>query len=475
MAGSSALWHFVYHRPQPVNRLVRKSNGPTRLLTAASLVEERIACRTTPPRSPYGEPASAAPWCKAPWCTVPWWMIVSTMTLRCGSSAPHQTASTSWLRWHLRYRRPVHCLSVSTRKPSGPRSSPRADTRASDLWSAGVAKALPTQVEGVEGSPGPPRPRTARSSSATRGTRRVSLSRDIPVDETLQSRSPVVQLQALRPRTLTAQAYEALRRAVAEMPVYDGRHDGHLDERALAAGLGISRTPVREALLRLEHEGIIRTVPRRGVFVVRKSKEEIIEIILASAALESMAARLAATRATDSELASLRAEFLQFTSNQPGTSSRRPSTADLPDGPVRLARAPQDLKRAMKSPRSANRARSKALTPTVRSSLSDGVDPDVAQIAIDEYSEMNVEFHQRIVDLARSELFSQEVARLQVHMRAIRHSTMADSGRLARSVVDHTHIVEALEARRVDEVERYVRQHAIDLAEHVREHLHHLD
>lgn len=219
-----------------------------------------------------------------------------------------------------------------------------------------------------------------------------------------------MRLRTLQPQTLTARAYQELRRAISEMPVYDGRHDGHLDERALAAELGISRTPVREALLRLEHEGIVQTVPRRGVFVVRKTVQEIVEVILASAALESMAARLAADRASDAEIGGLRTRFLQF--------------------PQRDGAAPQ--------------------------------------IAIDEYSELNVTFHQRIVDLARSELFSQEVSRLQIHMRAVRHSTIGDSGRLARSVVDHTHIVEALEARDADAVERHVRQHAMDLADHVR-------
>ena len=56
--------------------------------------------------------------------------------------------------------------------------------------------------------------------------------------------------------------------------------------------LGISRTPVREAMAQLEREGFVRSVPRRGIYVVRKSKQEVIEMITAWAALESMAARL---------------------------------------------------------------------------------------------------------------------------------------------------------------------------------------
>jgi DNA-binding GntR family transcriptional regulator len=221
------------------------------------------------------------------------------------------------------------------------------------------------------------------------------------------SATPRIGLRPLAPRTLTDQAYLELRRAIAEIPIYDGDHDGHLDERALAAQLGISRTPVREALLRLESEGVVHTVPRRGVYVVRKTKEELIEVILASAALEGMAARLAAVRASDDELGALRSTFRRF--SDPG-------------------------------------------------------------ISLDEYSALNVAFHQHIVDLARSDLFSQLVSRLRLHMRAVRRSTMGDSGRFERSVVDHDHIIDALEHRDADLVERLVRQHALDLAEHVRLH-----
>lgn len=378
--------------------------------------------------------------------------------------------------WHSRCLGPVDCLSVSTPTPSGPRSARRPDARAADKWSAGGSGALSARGEETEGSEVPTPVKAARSSPTTRRPGRQSSSpQHERSDGTKPGRSPIVQLQALRPQTLTAQAYEALRRAVAEMPLYDGHHDGHLDERALAASLGISRTPVREALLRLEHEGIIRTVPRRGVYVVRKSKEEIIEIILASAALESMAARLAATRATDSELSSLRAEFLRFATVGPDADSLRPSVSGQHGGPARRSPAPDRLTRTASDPRPDTCQRSESKRSAIRTSAGDGSNLDVAQIAIDEYSEINVKFHQRIVDLARSDLFSQEVARLQVHMRAIRHSTMADTGRLARSVVDHTHIVEALESRRADAVEHYVRQHALALAEHVREHLHHLD
>lgn len=208
------------------------------------------------------------------------------------------------------------------------------------------------------------------------------------------------------------------------MPIYDGTdEDYRLDERALAESLGISRTPVREALLRLEHEGVVRSVPRKGIYVIRKTKAEIIEVILASAALEGMAARLAAERATNEEISGLIARFPEFHDREA------------------LSRA------------------------------DDGVRPP---IPVSEYSEINLDFHQRIVELAHSELFSQLISRLQIHMRAIRQQTIGDDNRMAHSVVDHAHIIEALEARDADAVEVRVRQHALDLAEHVRLNVSHL-
>ncbi|HZD64757.1 MAG TPA: GntR family transcriptional regulator [Acidimicrobiales bacterium] len=214
--------------------------------------------------------------------------------------------------------------------------------------------------------------------------------------------------------SLTSSAYGALKAAIMAMRIYDREADLRLDERRLAQELGISRTPVREALLRLEHEGLVRTVPRRGVYVVRKTKAEIIEIITVSAALESMAARLATVRASDQEIATLREFF-----------------ADFGEGSARAH--------------------------------------------LDEYSHANLRFHQRIVEISHSPLLGRMVGSLQVHMRAIRGRTMGDEDRVARSIVDHFHIIEALEGRDIEGVESLVRDHALSLARHVADHVTYLD
>ena len=106
--------------------------------------------------------------------------------------------------------------------------------------------------------------------------------------------------------SLKERVYHRLRDAVANMDIYSGEEPPRLDERKLADSLGVSRTPVREAISRLEQAGLVRNIPRRGTFVARKTKDEILEIIYAWASIESMAARLATLRATDQEIAGLR-------------------------------------------------------------------------------------------------------------------------------------------------------------------------
>jgi DNA-binding GntR family transcriptional regulator len=209
-------------------------------------------------------------------------------------------------------------------------------------------------------------------------------------------------------------AYETLRNAILGMDIYHSDADLRLDEKSLAADLGVSRTPVREALARLEHEGLVRIVPRRGVYIVRKSKAEIIEMIRVWAALESMAARMVCERADAEEVGTLRTLFSNFE-----------------DGEVRSH--------------------------------------------LNEYSAANLRFHQRILELSQSPLLLQLVQNLLVHVRAIRGRTIGEDDRAERSIVDHMNIIEALEARNTELAERLVRDHALNLADHVEHTVDHLD
>jgi len=69
----------------------------------------------------------------------------------------------------------------------------------------------------------------------------------------------------------TEKAYAALKDLITRMDLYGSRAEIRLDERQLAADLGVSRTPVREALAQLEREGFVRSIPRLGIYVVRNT------------------------------------------------------------------------------------------------------------------------------------------------------------------------------------------------------------
>jgi DNA-binding GntR family transcriptional regulator len=204
-------------------------------------------------------------------------------------------------------------------------------------------------------------------------------------------------------------AYETLKKAITEMDIYGHPGEVRLDERQLSQDLAVSRTPVREAITLLEQEGFVRSAPRRGVFVVRKTKREILEMITVWAALESMSARLATQNATDRELDELRTLFSEFVNEKP---------ADH----------------------------------------------------ISEYSDANITFHQTIIRLGGCKLIAEMTENLFIHMRAIRKVTIRQDNRAERSIIDHMNIIGALIARDADLAERLVREHTFGLRAHVEKH-----
>jgi DNA-binding GntR family transcriptional regulator len=214
--------------------------------------------------------------------------------------------------------------------------------------------------------------------------------------------------------TFADRAYVALKDVIVSLNVYEQPGEVRLDERQLAGDLGVSRTPVREAMAQLEREGFVRSVPRRGIYVVRKSKREVIELITAWAALESMAARLITQNASDEEIATLRAMFATFENGQ-------------------------------------------------------------LHAKLDEYSEVNIRFHQAIVRMSHNGVLIHLAENLFTHMRMIRRKTIGEQDRVDRSIRDHMNIIEALEARDTARAEDLVRDHALGLADHVAKYADYLD
>ncbi|HEX6978293.1 MAG TPA: GntR family transcriptional regulator [Alphaproteobacteria bacterium] len=96
-----------------------------------------------------------------------------------------------------------------------------------------------------------------------------------------------------RPRSLTDLVCDHVRASIVEGRLQLG---AAVSENALAATLGISKTPVREALLRLKAEGLIEVLPQKGSFVFKLRPEEVAEICELRAILEREALRLACRR-----------------------------------------------------------------------------------------------------------------------------------------------------------------------------------
>ena len=96
-----------------------------------------------------------------------------------------------------------------------------------------------------------------------------------------------------RPESLSDQAYAAIKRLIVTLEL---RPEAVVDEVALQERLGVSRTPIREAIQRLERDQFVRVVPRRGVFVTTIEVSELATLFETRRVVEPYAARLAAER-----------------------------------------------------------------------------------------------------------------------------------------------------------------------------------
>jgi DNA-binding GntR family transcriptional regulator len=206
--------------------------------------------------------------------------------------------------------------------------------------------------------------------------------------------------------SLKARAYDALKAAIMNMNIYAPDAELRLDERDLSLRFGVSRTPLREALAQLDSEGLVRIAPRRGIYIVRKTKAEILDMITVWAALESMAARLATKVASDDEIKRLHALVNVFST-------------------------------------------------------------DEVAAKMGEYSDANIAFHQAIIGLGKCPLLAKLTDDLFFHVRGIRQRTIFEQDRARRSILDHKEIVDALEERHAERAERLVREHTLKLRDHV--------
>lgn len=115
-------------------------------------------------------------------------------------------------------------------------------------------------------------------------------------------RQPLVPIRLDNYKPLRELVFESLREAIISGQLRAGER---LMEIQLAEEMGVSRTPVREAIRKLELEGLVAMIPRKGAYVAGLSFKDIVDVFEIRSALEGLAAELAAERITDEELEEL--------------------------------------------------------------------------------------------------------------------------------------------------------------------------
>jgi DNA-binding GntR family transcriptional regulator len=216
-------------------------------------------------------------------------------------------------------------------------------------------------------------------------------------------------MQKINPSNLSLvnQAYQELKRIILEHQVPLG---GKLNEAELAAGLGISRTPVREAINRLQKEGLVEIYPQKGAFVIQLTEKDILELFLIREKLEGLAAYLAAERINESHLA--------------------------------------------------------RLTSCIQGFCEPFGEKDIKQ-----YAKKDFKFHQTIVMLSDAQRLINLISTLYDHIRIFRLTTMGLSDRMKTSLEDHRLLIEALRKRSPEESEERMRLHIRHVRDGVMENI----
>ncbi len=189
--------------------------------------------------------------------------------------------------------------------------------------------------------------------------------------------------------------YRTLREAIIRGVLPEGQR---IQDRLLALELGVSRTPVREALQRLEAEGFLKNVPRLGLIVAEITPQEIEDIYIIRIALEGVAARLAAQRA---------------------------SAGDI----------------------------------EILSSLNEGIARATHSRDVQQLTTLNREFHQAIYQAARNASLAELLNRLHYAVQRFRQSTLSIPERAQEALEEHEQLVAAIRDRDAERAEAIARAH----------------
>jgi DNA-binding GntR family transcriptional regulator len=192
-------------------------------------------------------------------------------------------------------------------------------------------------------------------------------------------------------------AYARLREAILEGRLAAG---SRINERSLASTLRVSTTPIKDALRRLESDGLVVTLPRRGTYVSTLDPDETHELVVLRAALEGTAAKLAAERIIAGE----QTEF------------------------------------------DALLERMEAVTKSTQAGA---------------LVELNEAFHQEIHRLSRSSRIARLVESLRIHNRTTRNRILAQPDEMQRALEEHRHIAQTICDKNPEAAEAAMRAHVL--------------
>ncbi|MFZ3126480.1 MAG: GntR family transcriptional regulator [Rhodoferax sp.] len=202
---------------------------------------------------------------------------------------------------------------------------------------------------------------------------------------------------SLSPRALYVEVAERLRQRIFRRELEPG---SWIDELRIAEEYGISRTPLREALKVLAAEGLVTMKVRRGAYVTEVSTRDLTDVYHLLSLLESDAAGVVASRATDAQLRELQ---------------------------------------------------------TLHAELEAAVQP--GQHDRERFFEINERFHMRLLEIADNRWRDQMVADLRKVMKLNRHNSLFKSGRIEESLQEHRAIMAAITARQPDTAALRMREH----------------
>jgi DNA-binding GntR family transcriptional regulator len=202
---------------------------------------------------------------------------------------------------------------------------------------------------------------------------------------------------SLAPRALYEEVAELLRQRIFKREMEPG---SWIDELKIAEACGISRTPLREALKVLAAEGLVTMKVRRGAYVTDVSEQDLHDVYHLLSLLESDAAGVVATHASDAQVEELQALHKQL------EAAARPGKVDR-----------------------------------------------------ERFFEINERFHMRLLAIANNRWRDQMVLDLRKVMKLNRHNSLLKSGRIQESLAEHRAIMEALASRDASTTVQRMREH----------------